>query len=150
MTKEEALKVLAKMRAWRQWGKGEQDEKDRPEMPEQKEVDEAFDICIEMLSNPSLPSNMATAAIHAAQNDMCDRQIMEDSDEHRILYSRVFRRGFKAGAEWMAGQGVTVDAKVCKLIDRAWVTILDEKQFQNVLYDKFNLGDKVVVQIRKK
>lgn len=54
------------------------------------------------------------------------------------------------GAEWMAGQGIVGDAEVCKLTDRAWVTILDEKQFQNVLYDKFNAGDKVIVQIRKK
>ena len=50
----------------------------------------------------------------------------------------------------MAGQGVVVDAEVCKLTDRAWVTLLDEKMFQNELYNKFNAGDKVVVQIRKK
>jgi len=49
---------------------------------------------------PSLPSNLDEAAIDAAQLDMQDRQIMEDSNEHRMLYSRIFRRGFKAGAEW--------------------------------------------------
>ena len=52
----------------------------------------------------SLPSNLDEAAIQAAQIDMCERQIMEDSNEHRMLYSSIFRRGFKAGVEWMAGQ----------------------------------------------
>ena len=58
------------------------------------------------------PSNMDEAAIQAAQIDMCDRQIMEDSNENRMLYSRIFRRGFKAGAEWMAGQGVNIRGRV--------------------------------------
>jgi hypothetical protein len=51
-----------------------------------------------------IPDGLDEAAIDAAQLDMQDRQIMEDSNEHRMLYSRIFRRGFKAGAEWMAGQ----------------------------------------------
>ena len=149
MTKEEALNTLMKMRAWRAWGK-EQKEEERPEMPEQKEVDEAFDICIEMLSNPTLPSDMATAAIHAAQNDMCDRQIMEDSYEHRMLYSRVFRRGFKDGVEWLAGQGVSVEGKVIMdfsdpddIINRRLIAKLGDALL------KVEPGD-VIIQIREK
>ena len=53
---------------------------------------------------PSLPSNLDEAAIDAAQLDMQDRQIMEATNDERLRYSRIFRRGFKAGAEWMAGQ----------------------------------------------
>lgn len=86
----------------------------------------------------SLPSNLGEAAekfAHLYDNGTCDG-IAQDC--------------FKAGAEWMAGQGVYADAEVCKLADRAWVTALDEKLFQNEVYDKFKAGDKVVVQIRKK
>ena len=55
---------------------------------------------------PSLPSDLDEAAIDAAQLDMQDRQIMEATNDERLRYSRIFRRGFKAGAEWMAGQGL--------------------------------------------
>lgn len=64
---------------------------------------EAEILCLQQ-EQPSLPANVDEAAIQAAQIDMCDRQIMEDSIEHRMLYSRIFRRGFKAGAEWMASR----------------------------------------------
>lgn len=60
---------------------------------------------VEQLEKPSLPSNLGEAAIDAAQLDMQDRQIMEATNDERLRYSRIFRRGFKAGAEWMAGQG---------------------------------------------
>ena len=36
MTKEEAYKVLVKLRAWRAWGKTDQEEKDRTEMNEEE------------------------------------------------------------------------------------------------------------------
>ena len=58
----------------------------------------------------SFPSGLDEAAVQAAQVDMCDRQIMEDSNKHRMLYSRIFRRGFKAGVEWR-------DALISKLPD---------------------------------
>ena len=54
---------------------------------------------------------------------------------------------FKAGAEWMAGQGVKFDTKI------SW---LDGFGFQigwpedTSIFDCFNEGDRVVVQIRKK
>lgn len=80
MTRKEALKVLMKMRAWRRWGKGEQKEKDMPEMPEQKEVDEAFDVCIEMLSRFShyLDSN------RGRREDMlvCDETIRYENNNN--------------------------------------------------------------------
>lgn len=94
MTREEALKVLVKMRAWRRWGKGVQNEKDRPEMPEQKEVDEAFDVYIEMLSRVSLPSNLDAAARKYGFEEY--RRRCEGGDYGTS------EDAFKAGAEWMA------------------------------------------------
>ena len=108
---------------------------------------EAVDIAIEALSQHSLPSNLDEAAIDAAQLDMQDRQIMEATNDERLRYSRIFRRGFKAGAEWTAEQGVSFDTEM------SW---LDSFGFQigwpenTSIFDCFNPGDKVVVQIRKK
>ena len=45
---------------------------------------------------------------------------------------------------------VCADAAVCKLTNRAWVTPLNEKQFEADVFDNFVAGDKVIVQIRKK
>ena len=47
-----------------------------------------------------ISKDLEIVAIQAAQSDMQDRQIMEASNDERMLYSRIFRRGFKAGAKW--------------------------------------------------
>lgn len=92
MEKEEAIKIL------NDYMGGKID-------PESTELYHAIELVVDILEfQPSLPSELDDAAIQAAQIDMCDRQIMEDSNEHRMLYSRIFRRGFKAGTEWMAEQ----------------------------------------------
>ena len=95
MTREEALNTLMKMRAWRAWGK-EQKEEERPEMPEQKEVDAAFDVCIEMLSQPSLPSNLDEAAEEYAL------------DVKAKPYGNLVKEAFKDGVKWR-------DARIPKL-----------------------------------
>ena len=48
--------------------------------------------------------DLEEAAITAAYEDMQGRQIMEESNENRQLYSRIFRRGFKAGDKWQKQQ----------------------------------------------
>lgn len=96
--------------------------------------------------HPSLPSNLDEAAKKIAYG-VC-KQLPNGTEKDSIVYYAILAA--KAGAEWMAGQGMDVDAEVCKLTDRAWVTVIDEKQFRNELHNKFNSGDKVVVQIRKK
>ena len=53
------------------------------------------------------------------------------------------RSAFKACAEWMAGQGASFNTKV------GWIdgpTILD---WPDDILDKFEMGDEVIVQIRK-
>ena len=139
MTKEEALKVLIKMRTWRRWNK-EQKEEERPEMPEQKEVDEAFDVCIEMLSKPSLPSDLDEVVEKSSQKRYSP---VLNGSGNDICYPKrsVFKQGFKAGAEWMAGQGYVKEGIARPDDCEIWVnmTNVDIKD-----------GDEVIVQIRKK
>ena len=55
---------------------------------------------IDSLQEETVSEDLEQAAITAADEDMQGRQIMEESNENRQLYSRIFRRGFKAGAQW--------------------------------------------------
>lgn len=86
--------------------------------------------------NPSLPSNLDEAAKEYMRNyipfDQCD--------------SRDIIRTFKAGAEWLAGQGVTMEAVIGMATEEISINVSQQT------LDKLNLcpGDKVVVQIRKK
>ena len=64
------------------------------------EIIESMKIGAKVLSESELPEDLKEAAIQAAQSDMQDRQIMEASNDERMRYSRIFRRGFKVG--WMA------------------------------------------------
>ena len=133
MTKEEALKVLIKMRAWRCWGKGEQNEKDRPEMPEQKEVDEAFDVCIEMLSKLSLPSNLNEAAeeyVKTTSVKVWGRiDPKKDLDSYMTCanYGTGLLDGFKAGAVWQKEQN---DKDLSEKIAAAYQLGLADKEKQ--------------------
>lgn len=52
----------------------------------------------------SASEDLEKAAINAADEDMQGRQIMEASNDERQRYSRIFRRGFKAGANWQKQQ----------------------------------------------
>lgn len=138
MEKEEAIKIL------NDYMGGKID-------PESTELYHAIELVVDILeSQPSLPSELDDAAIQAAQIDMCDRQIMEDSNEHRMLYSRIFRRGFKAGTEWMAKQGYTQEEIVeDKSLGLGYGVLPGVTPIIN-LPDSFKPGDKVIVQVRKK
>ncbi len=82
-----------------------------------------------MLDNISLlPSNLDEAAIQAHIR-------LEDGEGLSFLNI------FKAGVEWITGQGYTDEVKYSDLEDRKYVF---------VPYEEFNPGDKVIVQIRKK
>ena len=88
---------------------------------------------------PPLLSNLD----EAAKEYTYDLQLPE-------IPSHILVNAFKAGAEWMAGQGVNADFEVRKLANMAWLTPNDEKKFAQDVFDNFPAGDKVVVQIRKK
>jgi len=44
---------------------------------------------------------------------------------------------------------VEADAKVCKLLGRAWITPIDEKKFVQNVYDNFGPDDRVRIIIVK-
>lgn len=102
-------------------------------------------------SQPSHPSNLDEAAHnHAANNG--GRWLTDDIGIKCFVFNpQEVKDAFKAGAEWMAGQGGTVtDAHVIELNEDKGLNWLQmtENQLCDALKD-FNIGDKVIVQIRK-
>lgn len=93
---------------------------------------------IELLSKPSLPSNLDEAAEDSWA-------IYEYRESPKGLYSTCYIDGFKAGAEWVSGQGETIEGEVVKDINNNLVVKAKGLSMKDVKF-----GDKVIVQIRKK
>lgn len=97
-------------------------------------TDELQEMIDAIVSTPSLPSDIDEAA-------------EEYFEQYNYMPKGFVVDAFKAGAEWMAGQGESFDTEM------SW---LDSFGFQigwpedTSIFDCFNPGDKVVVQIRKK
>lgn len=94
---------------------------------------EALDI---LLSEYELPKNMD----EAMDKNFETMEVLE----HENIFEETHHNIFKAGAEWLAEQGTSFDTKV------GWIdgpTILD---WPDDILDKFEMGDEVIVQIRKK
>ena len=114
---------------------------------------EAFQIIRSIIDSlqeeqPSLPLNIDEAAEEYAYKTTYDHGVRFDS--------------FKAGAEWMAGQGVmdSIEGTVCgrvydhiniRYTDDVGIT-LEPRNISHIPVDvnKYKIGDKVIVQIRKK
>ena len=104
----------------------------------------------------SLPSNLDEAAEEYEENKVHSISALGTDKDGFAYYMRTgtsFSDAFKAGAEWMAGQGVTSEGEILDvsgrpLADRVIRTV-SIKDMEQCLKD-FNKGDKVVVQIRKK
>ena len=141
MTKEEALKVFRSYKIW-----------DLMDNFTTNELQEMIDAIV---STPSLPSNLDEAEKEYAYRGIPD--IMKPT--FKPLADEVAKY-FKAGAEWMAGQGVIYEDAVVFLKYRNefgfYNTDIDNGNKQGVCSDYcikqlgLNDGDKVVVQIRKK
>jgi len=122
MTKEEAIKVFRSYAIW--------------DLMDNFTTDELQEMINAIVSTSSLPSNLDEAAKEYMRNyipfDQCD--------------SRDIRCAFKAGAEWMAGQGVTKEAVIGMATEEISINVSQET------LDELDLcpGDNVVVQIRKK
>lgn len=98
---------------------------------------EALDI---MLNEPSLPSNMDEAAEKYGE----ENQVEYWSDAYNLHTSKGdLIDAFKAGAKWMAEQGYTVEEMV-------WIYNGDKYISRRNLPENFEVGDEVIVQIRKK
>lgn len=90
---------------------------------------------LEVKEQPSLPDNLDEAAEEYARLD--DEGVWKDGGKYK---------GFKAGAEWMAGQGYTVDGIVIcdKELTRGYKDIVMR------IPDELKVDDKVTIQIRKR
>lgn len=121
MTREEAIKILQNI------------------CFEAPEVKEALQIAIDALSRLSLPSNLDEAAEEYAL------------DVKAKPFGGLVEDAFKAGAEWMAGQGdviatrLVIDNKGNVNLNFAIGNITDEN-----CKPKYHVGQDVIVQIRKK
>lgn len=101
------------------------------------------------IQQPSLPSNLDEAANRQAALEQPYKWEEEQDGSFGVTPLFVMsniRSAFKAGAEWMAEQGVSIDANVIKYDDGLGLVMSEE----DVLSGNFKLNDKVIVQIRKK
>ena len=85
---------------------------------------------------PSLPSGLDEAAEKYSENILANNEDLQDAIED----------AFKAGAEWMEGQGITKEAVIGMATEEIFIKVSEQT------LDELDLrpGDKVVVQIRKK
>lgn len=102
-----------------------------------RRISEAIKVALEVLSQPSFPSNLDEAEFEYSQS--LDG-IPANQEEEKMIYD-----AFKAGAKWMAEQGETQEHFVIGSIagspcGPAVVCYTEE----------FAIGDKVIVQIKKK
>ena len=92
-------------------------------------------------TQPSLPSNLDEAAEEWCKTNNKGIALSADKKSHYLVEGT---DAFKAGAKWMSGQGASYNTKV------GWIdgpTVLD---WSDDILDKFEMGDDVIVQIRKK
>ena len=97
-------------------------------------------------SQPSLPSNLDEAANRQAALEQPYEWKEEQDGSFGVTPLFVMsniRSAFKAGAEWMARQGETIDGEVLTTSDYDWETIRIPKKL-------YPLGTEVTLQIRKK
>jgi hypothetical protein len=106
---------------------------------------EAMKVAMNILSQPSLPANLDEAARKYGHEEPILPEGYNDGDIP--LYERWTADAFKAGAEWLAGQGETVSGIITKVGDK-----LDVETTEYLIPEEseFERCDKVIVQIRKK
>ena len=94
-------------------------------------------MAIMALSKPSIPSNLD----EAAEKNFETMEVLE----HENIFEETHHKIFKAGVEWMAGQGETQEHFVIG-------SIADSPCGPAVVCytEEFEVGDNVIVQIRKK
>lgn len=91
---------------------------------------------------PSLPSNLD----EAAEKNFETMEVLE----HENIFEETHRKIFKAGAEWVAGQGYSKECTVGDMgitYNKIIPHIKDADMI--TLPDSFKQGDRVIVQIRK-
>lgn len=128
MTKKEAIKIL----------------QCRGDGYSEKDFNDALEMAYDALSVSSPPFNLDEAAHSYSESDE-----PLYSPGHRYhwdnesLFGKQIETAFKAGAEWMAGQGEVFDGFMSVKGKRSLIAIKGSSQ-------NFKYGDNVIVQIRKK
>ena len=95
---------------------------------------------------PSLPSNLDEAAINYAYDGEPEKYGIEFAESNGNNLRGDKADAFKAGAEWMAGQGVVKEAVIGMATEEISINVSEQTLNELDLCP----GDKVVVQIRKK
>ena len=144
MTREEAVKILQNIYF---------------EVPE---IKEALQVAIDALSNPSLSSNLDEAAEKSGLEyaPIISGEALDSSGQFYETDdidwpSRCgFIKGFKAGAKWMAEQGITFEGKASRRYENglagfvSWI-LFDQQKAVNLLVNQGEEAD-VIINIRKK
>lgn len=128
MTKEECIGLLKRYAEYNGLG-----------IPDLAGCREAMSTAAELLQRPTLPSNLD----EAAEKNFETMEVLE----HENIFEETHNKIFKAGVEWMAGQGVSWEDKMT-YYDGFLIYGQDERAY--TMGGDFNDGDEVVVQIRKK
>lgn len=135
MTKEEALKILRKDLL-----------SNLANYYSSEELQDAIDTIV---SQPFLPSDLD----EAAEKNFETIEVLE----HENIFEETHRKIFKAGVEWMAGQGVKIGETEIYLEDdggeppydgTSWFELTGTEY--PIPKDKFKDGDKVDIILRKK
>ena len=131
MTKEEAINVLLDVQQYHIY---------RDMIGECKDnLAKAIDVAIDTLRETSLPTDIDEAAEEEYpdfSNDITSKAAVDS-----------MREAFKAGAEWMAEQGVNSEGKV---FTSAFTSYVKTPGIEKLLKDAFPEDTEVIVQIRKK
>lgn len=134
MTREECIALLERYAEYHGMG-----------IPNLAGCREAMKMAADLLSQPSLPSDLDEAAHSYSESDE-----PLYSPGHRFhwdnesLFGKQIETTFKAGAEWQASQGASYETVISA--DKT-IPVLPMKDVSEMGFD---YGDKVVVQIRKK
>lgn len=113
----------------------------------QREIVDACASAYRMLKEqPSLPSNLDEAAEEYKQDEIDTSVDYHDVTGEPLCFMEALKDAFKAGAEWMAGQGVTKEAVIGMATEEISINVSQEALDDLDVFP----GDKVVVQIRKK
>lgn len=133
MTKEECIALLYRYAKYDGMG-----------IPNLAGCREAMKMAAKLLSQPSLPSNLDEAA------EAHRRKVYSGDPE----MSQFVREVFKAGAEWMAGQGITFEGKASRRYENglagfvSWI-LFDQQKAAHLLVNQGEEAD-VIINIRKK
>lgn len=100
----------------------------------EKGIVEALRMAIEVLSQPSLPSNL---------NKVAEDRVSENGRFEITPFEKMRIEDIMFGAEWMANQGISADEIIFEHDGKKYIS-------HHGLPDDYNTGDDVIIQIRKK